>query len=391
VCQLSLLLPSLTFPRLDSRQRKKTHTEKLELEKKMFSSQKQEMEDVIQDMETRMNQEREQWMQQRQQYENFIQNLQYERDEAIRTKTLETGELRRQNNVLKDCVRELERQQATRGFTTSDAADNFSTDFSNFGNLDLEDNWDDGFSLINSDDLKMEGEDTPQRQLTPRPPPPTSETKSSKQETLISMNTLYMCLLFGAFFTSTTKDASSNSSNVATSIPDDYRTEAGNVFRALASNQESSSDLLSQPAVLPTTISGHELSRMSHQPSSSLDNLAATLTTPTRHQQAASAFSLSAESFNHITNPDGIMDSPSPDVGGTGADIAAEGDNAERQPTRVESLFRAMQASRDDVDRMSGMGGKARERSVLLDRVPEKVLRDFREMVGMAEREKGGQ
>jgi len=34
---------------------------------------------------------------------------------------------------------------------------------------------------------------------------------------------------------------------------------------------------------------------------------------------------------------------------------------------------------------MSGLSGKARERSVLLDRVPEKVLRDFREMIARVE------
>ena len=344
------------------------------------------MEDTIANMESQVAHEREQWMQQREQYENFIQNLQYERDEAIRTKTLETGELRRQNNVLKDCVRDLERQQATRGFS-ADATDHFSNDFSSFDNLGIDDDWTDGFSLVNEEDLKMDGEDTPQRQLTPRPPPPTSDAKTSKQETLISMNTLYMCLLFGAFFTSTTKDSNQNSSTAVASLPDDYRAEAGNVLKALASNQDSSSpDIIpSRPATLPTTISGHDLSCMSAaHPSSSLDHLAATLTTPTRHQQAAAAFSLSAETFNHITNPDGILDSPSPNSQIYHHTAAGGGEETERQPTRLESLFRAVQASRDDVDRMSGMSGKARERSVLLDRVPEKVLRDFREMVGMA-------
>ena len=363
-------------------------------------------------MENQVAHERERWMQERQQYESYIQNLTYERDEAIRTKTLETGELRRQNNVLKDCVRELERSQATgsRGFSDA-GGDNFNTDFSSFDNLGIDDDWNDGFSLINGEDLKMEGEDTPQRQLTPRPPPPASEPKTSKQETLISMNTLYMCLLFGAFFTSTTKDSNNSSTNAVAGLPDDYRAEAGNVLKALASNEQSSStdnNIPATPSVLPTTISGHELSRMTNHASSSLDHLATSLTTPNRHQQAAAAFSLSADSFNHITNPDGIMDSPSPDprstLGGRGRSrhdaveidddedltshhLATDKDigmGSERQPTRLESLFRAMQASRDDVDRMSGMSGKARERSVLLDRVPEKVLREFREMVGMA-------
>ncbi len=355
----------------------------------MFSSQKQEMDEMLSGVENQLAHERDQWNAMRQHYENMIAGLTYERDEAIRTKTLETGELRRQNNVLKDYVRELERQQATRGFD-SDATDNFNSDFGSFSNLEIDDDWNEEFSLITGDDLKMEGEDTPQRQLTPRPPP-TSDPKPSKQENLISMNTLYMCLLFGAFFTSTSttfKDSALPKPSAVDSLPEDYRAEANNVLKALASTSGLDSSVTAPTTKLPTTISGHELSRMSSQASasSSLDHLAATLTTPSRSQQAAAAFSLSASSYNHITNPDGIMDSPPPSSGMDGDE-----ETGPRQPTRLESLFRQMQASRDDVDRISGMGGKARERSVLLDRVPEKVLRDFREMVGMAEKEKRGQ
>lgn len=363
------------------------------MEKKTFEVQKQEMEEMMANLENQMAHEREQWMQQRQQYEAFIQQVQYERDEAIRTKTLETGELRRQNNVLKDCVRELERQHATRGFQPSDS-EPFQSDFSNFSGLDLDDSWDDEpFNLI-GDDLEMKGEDTPHRQLTPRPPPPPADAKPSKQDTLISMNTFYMCLLFGAFFTSTftKKDANTSTSTAALSaLPEDYKAEADNMLKVLASNQDADVLAPQQHSALPTTISGHELSRMTNQPpttspSSSLDTLAHTLTNPTRRQSAAAAFSLSESSFNHITNPDGIMNTPSPPASST-----AVGGGEERQPTRLESLFRSIQESRDDLDRMSGMGGKARERSVLLDRVPEKVLRDFREMVGrVREEEKRG-
>lgn len=338
---------------------------------------------MITNLENQIAHERDQYMTQRQQYENFIQNVQYERDEAIRTKTLETGELRRQNNVLKDCVRELERQQATRGFGHNDATDTFNTDFSNF---DLEDNWDDSFSLITGDDLKMEGEDTPQRQLTPRPPPPpTSDTKTLKQETLFS-NTVWMCMLLGALITSTSTTKSSSDtfpSAAAAALSDDYRAEAGDVLKDLLANQDSTAaDILPQPHVqsqqpvgLPTTISGHELSRMTSQrsqSSSTLDHLATSLTTPSRHQQAAAAFSLSAESFNHITNPHGILDSPSPSSSSSATvrqnhysslainDVGIGLESGERQPSRLEVMFREMQASRDDVDRMSGMSGKAR-------------------------------
>ena len=368
---------------LDSRQRKKTHTEKLELEKKHFSNQKKELEETIGQYENKFNQEREQWRQQQQQYEAYIQQLTYERDEAIRTKTIETADLRRQNNVLKDYVRDIERQQHAPGFSAGTTnQDTFNNDFSNFSNLDLEDNFEDEFSFINSDDLKMEGEDSPARQLTPRPPPVISETKAAtKTDSGFSWNTFYMCLLFGAFIASNSKADSSTTSapsnQLSTQLPslsEDYRNEAGNVLKAvLASDAELAHELVpsrSASANLPTTISGTEFSRMSNHATSSLESLSSRLTTPSRQQEVAAAFSLTPNQYNEIANPDYLDDEP-----------------VEVKPTRLQQMFATLQAERDNLDRMAGMSGRARERSVLLDRVPEKVLKDFRDMVGLNEQQ----
>jgi hypothetical protein len=97
--------------------RKKQNAEKLEAEKKMLTNQKGELEDTVTQLEAAFHQERQQWLHERQQYEHFIQQLSVDRDEAIRTKTLETTELRRQVNFLKDTVRDLERQQHARAYS----------------------------------------------------------------------------------------------------------------------------------------------------------------------------------------------------------------------------------------------------------------------------------
>jgi hypothetical protein len=346
------------------------------------------MEDVINDLQNQLTHEREQFLAQRQQYDAFIQQLTYERDEAIRTKTLETGEVRRQNNVLKDCVRELERQQANRGFTAHEGSETFDS-----YSLGLEDNFlDDQFGLMHSEDLEMRGEDTPHRQLTPRPPQaPTTDLKAFKQDDSNTVNAFFMCLLFGALFTSTftNKDTNTSSSTAAlTDLPEDYKTEADNILKLLSPDSDVT-DVHPTQRSLPATVSGHELSFASQPastavqlPSSSLDNLAQTLTQPTRRQSAVAAFSLSESSYNHITNPEGIITPPSPPS--TASD--------ERRPTRMESMYRLIQQGRDDLDRMSGMGGKARERGALLDTgmVPEKVLKDFREMVVQLREDKKG-
>lgn len=354
----------------------------------MLDTQKVEMEETMAHLESTLNHEREQWMHQRQQYEQFIQQLQYDRDEAIRTKTLDTAELRRQNNVLKDTIRDLERQQHARLYSAN-TSDAFTTDFANFRALELDDTWEDEFSLINSEDLKMEEPDSLQRQATPRPTTssqqpsmPTSSINDTKADAGFSWNTFYMCLLAGAFIVSNTGSQAAKSAPSAAvitsnmpALSDDYRAEAGNVLNAvLASGPEGAHEILPSR---PATFSDHNTFQ-SFVPNSEmaratpLDSLHTSLTTPSREQEAAAAFSLSAASYNHIAHADGMFDVDDDEV-------------VEVKPTRLQQLFTNMQAKQDGLDKMSGMSSKARERSVLLDRVPEKVLRDFREMIARVE------
>ncbi|RMZ84021.1 hypothetical protein DV737_g1361, partial [Chaetothyriales sp. CBS 132003] len=374
---------------LDSRQRKKTHTEKLEMEKKSFTEEKKSLEDHIANLEATLLHERNQWRQQQEQYENFIQQLQFDRNEAIRTKTIETGDLRRQNNVLKECVKDLERQQV-KGHQAGAAVDTFSSSFGTFSNLGIDDSWADDFGGPFSDDLKMGGDDTPQRSLTPRPTPlPEPQQGLSTKDAPFSWNSFYMCLLVGAFIASTTSSndatASAAPSSVSTLLPplsDDYRIEAGNVLKAvLAADADSIQafippGLSSNPSAtgtgLPTTITGSELSQIGGA-SSSLDSLHTTLTTPSRQQQMQAAFSLTPEQYSHITNPDGIFDDDDEDA-----------HPAPKPPSQLEQMFASLQAQRDEHDLLTGLGSKSRKRSLLLERVPEKVLRDFREMVEMS-------
>ena len=390
--------------RLDSRQRKKQHTDSLEQDKKVWLLCEKDLKDRITHLENILNHEQERMRQMQQQYEANIQTLLYERDEVIRTKTNETAELRRQNNVLKDCVRDLEREQATRSYPSSHTpSDTFSSDFSGFGNLDLgDDHWDDEFSLINSDDLKMEGEETPQRQLTPRPLPPPQDVTAApatpdKADTSFTLNTIYMCLLFGAFIasqpgtsapketgltTSAKVDSSSHSTvPVLPTLPEDYRAEAGNIVKAVLANGE---DGLSDIPGINSAYS-MSLSQPSNQPQSSLDALSATLTTPSRQQEAIAAFSLTPTQYEHITNPEGLLNTPSSLASGT---VHPQHLSDHQKATPLQAMFAAVQEERDQVDRLTGMGDKVRERSVLLERVSPKVLRDFRALVAETQAKK---
>jgi hypothetical protein len=334
-------------------------------------------------LEATIHQERDQWLQQRHQFEQYIHQVQYERDEAIRTKTLETAELRRMNNMLKDTVRDLERQHAARGFNIS-TTDNFANDLNNFRALDLEDTWEAEFSLINSEDFKMEESDS-QRQATPRPPASTTAAPNDtnkdvdgKSEAGFSWNTFYMCLLSGAFLVSQAGSKTGNARILDTvgaptlpNLSEDYSTEAGNVLHAvLATAPEVARDVMpTRPA--PSAAGSFDMDLAGSEPSSSLEALHTDLTTPSRSQQAAAAFSMSAATYNHITNPGGILDE--------------DDDVVEIKPTQLQQLFASMQAQRDNMDKLPGMSSQARGRSVLLDRVPEKVLRDFKDMIAQVE------
>lgn len=324
-------------------------------------------------LENTLAMERDDFMRRSQHWDNVIHALQYERDEAIRTKTLETAELRRQINALKDCVRDLERQQ-NKGYVSASSL-NYSNEFNQF---DLEDSWEDEFGLINGDDLKMDDGDHLQRQATPKPPPSTIKSPDSKAETGFSWNTFYMCLLFGAFIASNNSNNADSraTSAIASSISP---AEASNVLKTVLSSGATSEDLAltrSQP-IMHDSVAGLNDAHPSHlegtlATSSSLENLHQSLSTPSRHQETAALFSLSASSYQHLTDPfnEGVNTDTEPD-------LIAEAP----QPTDLQKAFANMQAQKDNLDKLTGMGSKARERSLLWDSVPPEVIKNFEAMV----------
>ena len=118
------------------------------------------------------------------------------------------------------------------------------------------------------------------------------------------------------------------------------------------------------------------MAQLAGQPSESLQALHQTLVAPTRRQRETEAFSLSAESYQHLTDPDSIL--PTTDGGGGG------GADDRGKPSRLETAFNAMQESRQKIDDV--MNRSRNEKSSMWERVPEKVLQDFRRMVEDVER-----
>jgi hypothetical protein len=332
-----------------------------------------DLQDEIRQLQEALRQETEVRLHQQQEYEHYIRNVSFERDEAIRSKTLETAELRKMNNILKDHIRDYGR----RGPSEQNIPNSFSNEFSSFDELDVEDSsWDDDFSLMNDNDFRDTIEET---DLTLPPPlPANNSTNVSKPDTPFSWNAFYMCLLFGAFIAS---NSGTNSKPAVPALSEEYRAESANVLKAVLASGPNEAHALLAPAPAPpqnvrsgapTTISGPGMARMTTIPQNNLEALHSSLTTPSRRQRETAAFSLSAASYDHLTNSDPFLSGPD-----------APDESFEAKPSELQTAFNAMQESRQDVDKVINRG--VNERSVMWERVPEKVLRDFRRMVEDAE------
>ncbi|KAI9374376.1 putative bZIP transcription factor [Aspergillus egyptiacus] len=349
---------------LDSRQRKKLHTEKLEEEKKQFTQAISELEDELQNMRLReadLLREKNEWIAAQQEITQYISNMHMEKDELIRVHTLETAELRKKNNILKETVEKLERHTRS----------NVPTEFSDFENLSMEtSSWED-FTMVNNLSLDTDpvAQPSQQSQAVVVATNDKGSEKSANSDYPFSWNAFYMCLLFGAFI------ASNSASLPARSLPrlsEEYRAESANVLKAvLASSPPELTHSANQPTVssssgpLPTTISGAEMAQMTGTaPASNLDELHNSLTMPTKEQEQEQVFSLNVEQYNSLTTFDE-----------TGAGYKSQ------QPSNLQQALAAMRdnAAQAKVPQKATSG--VYSRSLLWDRIPEKVIRDFRRMV----------
>lgn len=345
-----------------------------------------EMEETIHNMKLReaeLLREKAQWMATQQQFNQYIENLHMEKDELIRAHTLETAELRKKNNILRETMEKMEQQLRNAGIGG----------FNEFGDfeqqLGMDHDWED-FSMVNA--LSLDPEPTP----TSRAEDSTvvksekagqtsssSSQQSSQQQNNdhpFSWNAFYMCLLFGAFIAS---NSASLSTTKLPQLSEEYRAESANVLKAVLASSTSengataTSSGASGSASLPATISGAEMAQITSGPAataSRLDELHDTLAMPSKQQEDAQVFALNPDQYNALTTFDEIVS----------GDANNGGDNKDKaqKPTNLQQAFEAMR-NQDSRRKMNGARATSDvySRSLLWDRVPEKVLRDFKRMV----------
>ncbi|KAF4992584.1 hypothetical protein FGRMN_7069 [Fusarium graminum] len=334
---------------LDSRQRKKQHTERLEDEKKHYTA-------LITDMEDEMNELRsklEQVLLEKQSYTNYIENLNLEKEEMIRTHTIETGELRKKVGVLTEHVQRLE------SAVPATADNGFSSGFDDMDGMGMPGAWDASNFLH---DYPVEPEVKQEMSIVPSKKNennPFAESDKPAQGGL-----LFMLFLVGAFV------LSSRSTPSIPRVSEDVRAASAtlldNVLKDAGVNSHSTSlQAAPQPSGAANWGSAIPMNDivMDGVAPSMLGELGDALTQPTQEQTNEQIFSLSAAQYNNVNSQDFLHNAPE-----------------RSSPSQGRRNLADALASMRTTDKQNGVA-EVYTRSLLWDQVPNEVVRNFAKMV----------
>ncbi|GKT83184.1 LOW QUALITY PROTEIN: BZIP transcription factor [Colletotrichum tofieldiae] len=342
---------------LDSRQRKKQHTERLEDEKKQFTAVLTDMEEEMADMRKQM----EQLLREKQFNQEYIESLTMEKEEMMRTHTIETGELRKKVSVLTDHVQRLENAAMT-----APANNAFVSNYDDMDGMAMPGTWDNVNFL---GEYPMEQEVKQELQVVPTKKADTTFPAESEKPSSQG-GILFMLFLVGAFV------LSSRSTPSIPRVSEDVRAEAAtlleNVFKDAGINGASNTmnAVAPQPSggswVDNSAVSMGDTSMGGVAPSM-LGQLGDSLTQPTDEQTNEQLFGLSAAQYN------GLPGLP------------------QQRPERSTSQGRKNLA--DALAAMRNTKQSAAEvytRSLLWDQIPSEVVRNFAKMVSESNSAKVG-
>jgi hypothetical protein len=341
---------------LDSRQRKKQHTERLEDEKKHYTALINDLEEDLAEAKLALDE----WVRKEQQYQQFIENMQMEKEDMIRVHTLETGDLRKKVSVLTEAVQRLESAPVN----NVSSSHGFSNDYTDIDSLTMDSAWD-NISFLN--DFPTEPEVKVENSLVPLKKPENSLL--SDPEKPAAQGLLLMLLLFGAFV------ASKGSSPSIPQMSDDVRAASATLLEDIfkdAGVQQSASGVSEAVAPLPSgnswssaipQMGGNQMggNQMVGVTSSTLGDLTDSLVQPTEEQNHEQLFSLSAAQYNGLTSQDFLQHTPQRSTSqgrrNLGETLAAMRSNSKKSAAEVYT------------------------RSLLWDQVPSEVVRNFAKLV----------
>ncbi|KAF2750668.1 hypothetical protein M011DRAFT_474179 [Sporormia fimetaria CBS 119925] len=357
---------------LDSRQRKKKHTEELEEEKKQWNEKLCHLQDQFQQLELEYQTvmaEKENWYRERHQMTEVIGQLQYDKEELVRNHTLETGELRKKISVLTET---LERTNLGPSVAPSSTYNDFTSDMDS---LTMGSNEWENYIFVND---FIAGEQTP------APPPEQSLVVATRrkegEEKSAASGLLLMLLLCGAFV------ASKSSGSTAPPIPrmpDEVRaastTILDNIFKdaGVAPTMTGQGIIANRVSELEPGASGFHWPKpldSAGVSGSSLEQLHMQLSSATKDQENEQLFSITPAQYNSINSMD--FTRPRYSVSEDFPDPLSPGAS---QPSHRRNLAETLAAMREQ-----SKGESAADiytRSLLWDKIAPEVVIEFKRIV----------
>lgn len=310
--------------------------------------------EFYQDQAHSLQQEKSIWLQERANWQATIDSLISEKEELVRKHTLETGELRRKNNMLMEDVQ----RRPSLSMSAVPSSAGYSSTFSEFDHLSMDDSptWND-FSLLHHGHAEPEGA---------KPKIANIQTKDDEvmkeDEKPVASGVLLMLLLCGAWVAS---KGSTNATGMPT-MPEVVReastTVLDNIYKdaGLATPEGNSNNNQKMAMVKSHHPQQHAINPAYGQvnnPFASFNQL----TAPTLQQQRDEVFSLTPCQYNAITTDDSLYSTPqsSPPKG----------------RRHLQGALSTMRLNK------KGTASEAYAKSLMWDEVPTNVVRDFARMM----------
>lgn len=370
---------------LDSRQRKKAHTESLEKEKGVWADKVMQLEDQLQQMHLQaeqMMQERDEMIRIQMEQQHHIQTLNMEKEELVRSHTLESGELRKRISILSEKL-----ETASQPMPVAPNYD-FTSDMDN---LSMHyDGWDSFVHDSFEEPAPVQSQPAQQTSLVISPKKKNviyTPATTPGEEKPVASGLLLMLLLCGAFVAS---KSAGNAPPVIPTMPQEVRDASTTVLNSILNDGGASSavatvnqNIMVQNAVaqMPsslswtsgkTTLSGAEFASIAPDGSASMSDFH-TMVGPTKDQEAEQAFSMSAAQYSSLTSGDynrQYYGTPPRSPENT------DGNSPGSQPTHRRNLAQALAQIREENkgERVSDIYTK----SLLFDQIRPEVIAEFK-------------
>ncbi|KAI5466098.1 hypothetical protein BGZ63DRAFT_122314 [Mariannaea sp. PMI_226] len=341
---------------LDSRQRKKQHTERLEDEKKQYTAMIGEMEEEMGDLRAKL----EQLLIEKQSYTNYIENLNLEKEEMIRSHTIETGELRKKVGVLTEHVQRLESNAVP---SANSGSNTFSGAYDDMEGMAMGGAWDTSNFL---NEYPVEPEVKQEMAVVPVKKTETATFTDSSEKPAAQGGLLFMLFLVGAFV------LSSRSTPAIPRVSEDVRAASATLLDNVLKEAGVNSHASSLQAAAPQPSGGANWNSnsmpvndivMEGVAPSMLSELGDALTQPTQEQTNEQIFSLSASQYNGVNSQDFLQNAPDRSTASQGRRNLADALASMRNPSKQNGA------------------ADVYTRSLLWDQIPSEVVRNFAKMV----------